>query len=207
MRAEQATDRRPAMSLGHVAQRVRGVIEGDVPIDLLPFAALLHHGFGQSVGGTQALVGETLLVREPALVDVVVLQRQHAHHLVVLGLHDQVAAQRIVGAHRLAARELPGAGREAEGLGGQRADRAEVDDVAGKFGVDGLADERHHLGALAAIGLAEFHEAGDLGGEADTARAVDAAGHVGRHQWTEVLVGYDALFFLVFGSRVAVTDG
>ena len=48
---------------------------------------------------------------------------------------------------------------------------------------------------LAAAGGAQFLHARDLLAEADAARAVDAAGHVGGNQRTQVRVGYRSLSF------------
>ena len=147
-------------------------------------------------GGVEALVGEAVLVGQPALVDRLVLERQHAHHAVLLHLHHQVRAERVVRRDRAAPRQLPGARLVAERLGGQRAHRAEVDHVARELGVDrAVADERHDLGVLAAPGEAELHDAADLLAEAHAARALDAAAHfLGRDQRTELLPQDDALF-------------
>ena len=112
-------------------------------------------------------------------------------------LHTRLLPSAIVRRHGLAARQLPRAGGIAERLGRQRTDRAHVDRVAGQLGVDGLADERDDLRVLAAADHAEFHHAGDLLAEADTARALDAAGHLlGGNQRTQILMEHDALRFL-----------
>ena len=55
----------------------------------------------------ERLVREAVLVREPALVDRFVLERQHAHHAVVLHLHDEVAAERVVRRHATCAATAP----------------------------------------------------------------------------------------------------
>ena len=62
----------------------------------LPLAAALHHRRAQALLGVEAFVREAVLVREPALVDRLVLARQHAHHAVLLDLHDQVRAEAVV---------------------------------------------------------------------------------------------------------------
>jgi hypothetical protein len=67
--------------------------------------ALLDHRPRQPVGRVQALVGEAVAVREPALVDGLVLERQHAHHTLVLDLHDQVEPSAVVRADRALARD------------------------------------------------------------------------------------------------------
>jgi hypothetical protein len=96
-----------------------------------------------------------------------------------------------------AARQLPGAGAVAEGLAGQRADRAEVDHVARELGVDGLPTKVVISACSPRCGHAELHHAGDLLPEAHAARAVDAAAHlVRRDERADVLVDDDALFFL-----------
>ena len=185
-------------AVGHIAER-------GVPVHRLPRAALADHGRGQPRSAVQRLVAETVAVGNPALVDLFVLQREHAHDLVGLGLHDQVGAGGIVRADALAPRQLPGARAVAEGLAGQRADRADVDHVARQLGIDGAALDRRDLGMFAAVDHAEFHHPGDLLAEAHAARAVDAAAHLlHADQRADVLVEDDALFFGVARSRAAV---
>ncbi len=126
----------------------------------------------------------------------VVLERQHAHHRVLLHLHHQVRAERVVRRDRAAPRQLPGARLVAERLRGERADRAEVDHVAGELGLDRAADERHDLGVLAAPGEAELHDAADLLAEAHAARALDAAAHFLRSdQRAELFPEHDSFLF------------
>jgi len=190
--------------LGDATQPSGDELERRLPVDPLPLRALLDHRRSQPLVAVERLIGEAVLVGEPALVERFVVVGQHALDHVVLGLHDQVRAQRIVRAHRAPARQLPGAGGEAEGLGGEGADRAEVDDVAREFGIDRLLDEGHDLGVLAAEGQAELHLTRDFLGETHAAGAVDAARHVGRHQRAEVLVHHDALLFRVARAARAV---
>ena len=92
--------------------------------------------------------------------------------------------------------EFPRARVEGVGLGGQRADRAEVDDVALQLGGHRLLEIGGDLGILAAADQAEFGNAGDFGGEADAARAVDAAVHHRLDQRADILVFDGALVFL-----------
>jgi hypothetical protein len=73
-------------------------------------------------------------------------QRQHAHHLVVLGLNAvRLLPRPSCGLIDLRRDNSQVRAEIAEGLGGQRTDRTQVDDVAGEFGIDGLADEGHDL--------------------------------------------------------------
>ena len=115
-------------AVGHVLQR-------RPPIDLFPGTPLLEHGLGQALLAIQRLIGETVAISDPALVDGLVLERHDAHHPIALDLHDQVGAGRIVRADALAARQLPGAGAVAERLAGQCADRADVDHVSRQLGI------------------------------------------------------------------------
>jgi hypothetical protein len=129
-------------------------------------------------------------------------------HLLALDLDDQVGTGAVMRADALAARQLPGAGAVAEGLAGERADRADVDHVARQLAVDRAAQEGGDLAVLAAVLHAQFHHAGHLLAEAHAAGAVDAAAHLlHRDQRADVLVEDDALFFLVAAGAAAVAHG
>ncbi|MNX92681.1 hypothetical protein D3C86_1248310 [compost metagenome] len=111
-------------------------------------------------------------------------------------------------ADRTAASQFPGARAVAEGLGGQRAHRTDVDHVARQFGLDRAAHEGRDLGVFATAQHAQFHHAGDFLAEAHATGAVDAAAHfLGGNQRTQVLVEDDALFLLVTRGRAAVAHG
>ena len=182
-------------------------IQRGLPVGLLPLPVLLHHRRSQSLGRVQAFIREAIPVRDPALVDGLVLQGQYAHDLVLLHLHYEVRTQAVMRRNALATGEFPGPGRVAERLGGQRADRADVDHVAGKFGLHRLAHKRDDLGVFAAADHAEFHLACDFLAEAHAAGALDATAHLlGCNQRSDVLVQHHALFFLVARSPLAVAD-
>src|SRR5690606_29226519 len=100
---------------------------------------------------------------------------------------------------------LPCPAAHPEWLGVERADRAQVDDVTGKLVIDTLFDERRNAHVLATTDRAEFLNARDFRTEAHATRAVNAAGHVGRNQRTDVLVLHDALLFRVARHVAAVT--
>src|SRR5690606_16947102 len=208
VRAGQHADGAGAMVGLDLPETVGHVFEGGLPVDRLPFAALLDHGLRQALVAAQRLVREAVAVGDPAFVDGLVFQRYHAHDALVLDLHDQVGPRGVVRTHALAARELPGAGAVAEGLAGERADRADVDHVAREFGVHRLADEGFDLGMLAAVGHAQFHDTGDLLAEAHATGAVDAAAHfLHGNQRSRVLVEHDALFFLVTRGTGTIAHG
>ena len=128
-----------------LAQTIGDVFEGRGPIHRQPFAVLLEHGLGESVGAVERLVGEAVAIGDPALIDGLVFKRHHPHHLVVFHLHDQVGARGIVRTDRAAAAELPSAGVVAEGLAGQGPHRADVDHVARQLGVHGGTDKGFNL--------------------------------------------------------------
>ena len=100
--------------------------------------------------------------------------------------------------------ELPRPRREGVGLRGERADRAEIDHVALQLRGHRLLEIGGDLHVLAAADGAELRHAGDLGHEADAARAVDAARHDGLDQRADILVLDRALVLLVAAGVDAV---
>ena len=78
----------------------------------------------------QAFVGETVAVGQPAFVNRFVFQRQDAADGMVFGLHNQIAAQSVMGGNGFAAVQLPSTRVETERFAGQRADGTQIDDVA-----------------------------------------------------------------------------
>jgi hypothetical protein len=83
---------------------------------------------------------------------------------------------------------FPGAALEARRLGGQRADRAEIDHVARQLRGHGFGDVGADLHMFAAPGRAQFAQAGDFLAETHAAGAVNAARHIGGDQRPDVLV-------------------
>ena len=67
-------------------------------------------GFVRRSSRVDRFVREAVLVGQPALVDALVLERHDAQHATLRDLHDQVGAEPVVRADRLATRHLPGAG-------------------------------------------------------------------------------------------------
>ena len=76
-----------------VGQRVRDVVECRLPGRLAPLVVLLDHRHQQAVGGLEPLVREAVTVGDPALVDGLVLEGQHALDAILLDLHDDVRTQ------------------------------------------------------------------------------------------------------------------
>ncbi len=162
------------------------------------------HRIDEAVLGVQPLVAVTVAVRQPALVDRLVVARDGTQYLTPARVQPEVRPQRIVVADRLARNQFPGASAKAKDLVGERADRADVHHVAGQFGLHRLADVGADLEVLAAPHAAKLMGAGDLAGEAHTARAMDAARHVGGDQRTEILVGHHTLALDESADRAAI---
>ena len=89
--------------------------------------------------------------------------------------------------------ELPRPGGEREGLGRERADGAEVDDVARQLGGEEFGDVRADLGHAAAAGDAEVLDPRDFRGKSHAPRAVDAPRHHRLDQRAELFILHRAL--------------
>ena len=149
----------------------------------------------QAVDDVAGLVGNPLLVHR--LVDA----RQDPHHLAAAGIDPDRRADAVHHVDRLGLAEFPGPRRERIGFRGQRADRADIDEIALQFRGQRRLQIGGDLHVLAAAGRAHFGHAADFGGEADAARALDAAVHRGLDQRAEILVLDRAL---VFGEAAGV---
>ena len=102
------------------------------------------------------------LVVRPLLVDVLVEPRQRAHHLALARVEADVGADRVHHVDRRDLAQLPGPRLEAVGLGDERADRAEIDDIAGKLAGQRLLEIGGDLHILAAADRADLLDPGDL---------------------------------------------
>ena len=140
-------------------------------------------------------------VAHPELVDLGVIARRHANQpraLCPLGLGldpgGGVAALRAQRADRVdGVRVVPGPRAEAILPRRDRADRADVHQVAGQERVHALLVEGGDLAAVAAIDDADLRVAVDLAHEADAPRAQDAAVAVEHQRRAEIHVGAHAL--------------
>ena len=177
--------------VGGLAEGLADAVEGHVPAEYLPAPVAVLHRFGDPVRVLAGLVAEPVAIGQPGLVDLGGLARHGAHDPAAPAVVVQLRADAVVLARAPVARHLPGARVHARGPGIEGADRAQVDDAAGQLRVQGLLHVGADLHELAPAEGAEFHVAGDLLREAHAARAVDAAGHVGRHQRSQVRVRYD----------------
>jgi len=150
MRRGQRADRFRSMLGLDIGQAVGHILQRGLPIGFAPLAALLHHGHGQTLGAVQRFIGEAIPIRQPAFVHRFVFVRQHTHYAILLNVHGQVGAQAIMRADRRAAAQFPGTRGVAERFRSQRADRAQIDHVAGDLGINCLRDEGHDFGMFAA---------------------------------------------------------
>src|SRR5262249_11654017 len=110
----------------------------------------------------------------PVVVDVGGEARLVALDDAAAGVRRGVAAHLAAGAQRRLLVEVEDALGEAEAGRGERTHRADVHDAGGKLVVELLAGKGTDLGTGAALEEAQLAGAGDLLGEADAARALDA---------------------------------
>ena len=128
------------------------------------------------------------LVGNPFLIHVVIDARQDAHDLAPARVHADGRADRVHDVDGLGLAELPRPRHEGIGLRGERADRAQVHDVALQLRCHRTLEIGRDLHVLAAADGAELRHARDLGGEADAAGAMDATVHHRLDQRADVLV-------------------
>ena len=186
--ARQHAELRPAR-----AQPFDNLVERTFPVGLDPFLAVAQQRALQAIGAVHALVAEAVAVGDPGLVDRFVLTRHDTHQLAAQHVAEQIRADSVVRRDERLRSHFPGARAEAVRLGDERTDGAQVDDVARELVVHGAFEVRAHFHLLAAADHPELLYAGDLFRETNAARAMDAAGHVGRDEGTQVLVRHDTL--------------
>ena len=139
-------------------------------------------GSSSAVVGVHPLEAVATLVAQPAVVHRLGVDAEQAHEAVRRRLHRAAALHRARRARRLDRREVPGPGAEAVLARGQRADRADLHGVAREVRVERLLFEVQDLHAIAAVDEVDERVARDLVGEADAARALDAALAVEQHE-------------------------
>lgn len=104
-----------------------------------------HEGVLQPVALLRVPEGEPPLVADPLLVDLGVVGGQPPQDLAAPVVRTGRAAARAVLAHRRRGHQVEGARAEAVRGGGQRADRADLDGVAGEVRLEGVALSRAYL--------------------------------------------------------------
>ena len=76
MRSTQRADGGGAMLRADAFETARHLFQRDAPFDFMPFSVALDHRSGQALLRVDSLVGESVLVGQPALVDFFVLERK-----------------------------------------------------------------------------------------------------------------------------------
>src|SRR6185436_19831486 len=122
MRSTKCADGGGAMLRADAFETAHHLLQRDTPFDFMPFSVALDHRSGQALLGVDGLVGESVLVGQPALVDFLVLERKDTDYRVLLDLHHQIGAQPAMRADRLAAGQLPSARRKSKRFGGKGSD-------------------------------------------------------------------------------------
>jgi hypothetical protein len=173
---------RGGAAVARAAEGLGGLLERAVPLDGAQLAAVADHRRRDAVVDVEGLVGEAPAVADPAVVDLLVVAHVDAHDAVVADGQGDVA---LAGAHRAdraGALDVPRARAEAVGLARQRADGAQLDDVAAERRHVRVAVEGGDVGLGAALLEHELVVLGDLLGVAHAAVAEDAALAVDRDQ-------------------------
>jgi len=168
-----------------MARQSRRGLERPLPGDLAQLPAVADQRAGDAVVDVDRLVGEAALVAQPAVVDAGValgVAGQHAHDALVADGEGDVALRGAQRADAGAALNVPRARAEAVGLRGQRAHRAQLDDVAAERSHVGVAVVRADERVGTALGEDELVVLGDLLAKAHAAVAEDAALAVDRDQ-------------------------
>ena len=144
-------------------------------------------------------------IRRPFLVHIFVDAGQRAQHRTAAAIEPDVRANRV---HHVDARrffQLPRPRLESIRFRCQRANGAQIDDVARQFAGHCAFQIAGDLHILTAPNSADFLNASHFLGKADAAGALDAAGHCGLDQRPHIFLGYGALI-LVIPARAATIE-
>ena len=114
-------------------------------------AAFRKRGPVDALLGAEHLEAVAPAVTEPAVIDLGVVAAEHPCDLLVANGEADVALARAERADRARLLDIPGPGAEAVGVVGQRADRAELGDVAMEGRDVGTVVEGADVGAIAAL--------------------------------------------------------
>ena len=157
-------------------------VSASFQLGLDELAALADHRGAEPVGVVGLLVAEPALVAQPPVVDRVAVDAEVTDEPVGRRLQRHPAADRARRAGGLDDVEVPRAGLEPVGRGGEGAHRADLDDVAAEVRVERPVGEDVDLGRVAPADEVDHGVARHLVGEAGAARALDAPLPVERHQ-------------------------
>ena len=114
--------------------------------------------------------------------------RDDPHHFAAFGVNADIAAQGIHHVNGFGLGQFPWPRGKGIGFAGQRANRAQINDVALQVAVQRGVQIAGDLRVFAPARLAHLGDARDFGGKAHTAGAGNTAGHLGGHQWPQVQI-------------------
>src|SRR5208283_3279045 len=137
----------------------------------------------------------------------IVVSGQDAKHLAAPAVHANVGAKAVHDVDGLCLSKFPRPGCEGIRLRSQRADRAQVDNIARKLGLHALLEVGADLHIFAAADSAKFGNARNFGHKADAARTLDAARHERLYQRPEIFLFHGALVFAVAAAVEAIIHG
>src|SRR5690606_37170471 len=160
---------RLAVARERLDERAGRGLERLLPRDPRPLPVDLDHRVLEAVLGVEAVAAEAVAIRDPRLVDRIVGPRHDALHATAQHMRVNVRADTVMGRDERHRAHLPRPRAVAVRLVVQRADRAEVDDVAGKLVPQPALDVRAAHDALGTADRAELLNALDLGTEAHAA--------------------------------------
>ena len=130
--------------------------------------------------------------------------RQKAHDFAAFGINADVRAKRVHHVDRFGLGQFPRTGGESVGFGHQRANRAQIDDIALHVRIKRFAQIGCDLRIFATTCLAHLVNARDFRREAHAARARNTAGHVGLDKWTEIQIVRGTLWLAEAGEVDAI---
>lgn len=161
--------------------------ESIVPGSVDKLVSNSDEGSGESLG-LETVAGESRLVVDPLLVDLLVDSGDDSHHLDTLGVDSDVGANSVHNINGLGLLELPWSSSESVGLVGQSTNGTQVNDVTGKLRVEVLLQVGSDLHVVSSTTGSELGGAGNIVSKPHTSGAVDASVHGGLDQGTNVLV-------------------
>ncbi len=135
-------------------------IQGLVPGCRSEFAILADQRLGDPFRAIHVLVGEAALVAKPLVVDGRVSPSADAAQVVRLDVQGDVASQTAIGTDAGHPFQFPGAGPEAEDAAGQGSHGADVNGVAGEYGIESLAGESVYPGEPAPFEVIQLEVVG-----------------------------------------------
>src|SRR5688572_4803939 len=148
-RADERSEATRAADFGSLLERADRGGERVLPRGLDPGAIALHARPQEPVRTVDAMAAEAVAVRDPALVDLLVLARHDTPQAAAQHVRVKIAAGTVMWAHDGLRGHFPRARAVAVRLVVQRPDGAQIDDVARELVVDALLDVGADLRAVA----------------------------------------------------------